>query len=74
MALNRPRARRLTLSIDELVLDGVAAGDPLITAAIERSVAQALPARAVIGGGDRRPAAVAAASGAAITARVREAG
>lgn len=73
MAVNRQDAPRLTVLIDELVLDGVAAGDPLITAAIERSVAHALPAGAAIGSGNERPAAIAAASGAAITERVREA-
>jgi hypothetical protein len=66
VALNRPRPARLAVSIDELVLDGVAPGDPLVAQAIERAITQAMAERPASLQGVDDPAAIAAAAGAAV--------
>ncbi|MDQ6851964.1 MAG: hypothetical protein M3070_18895 [Actinomycetota bacterium] len=71
MALNRPQPAPLALSIDEIVLDGVAPGDPAVTKALERAITHAMAGRPEA---LADPGAIAAAAGAAITAMTKGAG
>ena len=66
MALTSSGAASINVSIDELVIDGVAPGDPRVAQAIEEAVARALSATPAIRPGVADPATIGAAAGGAI--------